>query len=289
MAPPDIACPRCGYDLSGAVAAWEDCCPLTGVCSECGYRFEWGGALARASGAGFALYEVAQARGSYALFRSVAMAFRPRALWREAIRGEPIRAERLLAVLGLGLLASHLLVTLVFQIATLIARASGAGGWETEERLIELTLGYPTQPMALGVLAGNGVICLLLVGASATMNDERFRTGDVVRACAYWLVTAPLIAAAAELIILVDFEPIVRQFRGAARVFARDAAPSVTGLALAGLYGWMWFWWAVAFRHYFQIPHPRVRSFLATGGFIAAAVATGAVANIISVVMEIAR
>lgn len=39
------ACPRCGYDLSGAIASWErvepPCCPLDGRCSECGLDFAW--------------------------------------------------------------------------------------------------------------------------------------------------------------------------------------------------------------------------------------------------------
>lgn len=39
------SCPRCGYDLEGARAAWNDSCPLTGVCSECGYGFEWADVL----------------------------------------------------------------------------------------------------------------------------------------------------------------------------------------------------------------------------------------------------
>lgn len=34
-------CPRCGYDLSGEVARWEEACPLHGRCSECGTEFEW--------------------------------------------------------------------------------------------------------------------------------------------------------------------------------------------------------------------------------------------------------
>lgn len=36
-------CPRCGYDLCGAVATWDDAgaCPLEGTCTECGYVFLW--------------------------------------------------------------------------------------------------------------------------------------------------------------------------------------------------------------------------------------------------------
>jgi len=36
-----IRCPRCGYDLRGAVATWTHECPMEGVCTECGLEFEW--------------------------------------------------------------------------------------------------------------------------------------------------------------------------------------------------------------------------------------------------------
>lgn len=42
---PAAACPRCGYDLEGIRATWRDSCPLGGVCSECGYGFEWADVL----------------------------------------------------------------------------------------------------------------------------------------------------------------------------------------------------------------------------------------------------
>lgn len=34
-------CPRCGYDLRGTIAAWNEACPLSGTCTECGLDFEW--------------------------------------------------------------------------------------------------------------------------------------------------------------------------------------------------------------------------------------------------------
>lgn len=34
-------CPRCGYDLRGAMELWCESCPIFGVCSECGLNFEW--------------------------------------------------------------------------------------------------------------------------------------------------------------------------------------------------------------------------------------------------------
>jgi hypothetical protein len=39
--PVRASCPRCGYDLRGLVATWEDRCPLKGVCSECGLSLRW--------------------------------------------------------------------------------------------------------------------------------------------------------------------------------------------------------------------------------------------------------
>lgn len=39
------ACPRCGYDLSGAVASWRTSCPLRDVCPECALALSWGDVL----------------------------------------------------------------------------------------------------------------------------------------------------------------------------------------------------------------------------------------------------
>ena len=40
-------CPRCGYDLRGAVDAWTECCPMTGRCAECGLQFAWADLLSQ--------------------------------------------------------------------------------------------------------------------------------------------------------------------------------------------------------------------------------------------------
>ena len=34
-------CPRCGYDLHGAIGSWREACPLSGTCVECGLEFRW--------------------------------------------------------------------------------------------------------------------------------------------------------------------------------------------------------------------------------------------------------
>ncbi len=40
-----VHCPRCDYDMDGAVAAFTEQCPLQGRCSECGMEFEWANLL----------------------------------------------------------------------------------------------------------------------------------------------------------------------------------------------------------------------------------------------------
>ncbi len=35
------SCPRCGYDLRGAIATWHEACPLRGTCTECGLAIQW--------------------------------------------------------------------------------------------------------------------------------------------------------------------------------------------------------------------------------------------------------
>ena len=36
----EVRCPRCGYDLGGAVRGWMTCCPLRSTCNECGFEID---------------------------------------------------------------------------------------------------------------------------------------------------------------------------------------------------------------------------------------------------------
>lgn len=42
----EAECPRCGYDLSAIPPSWQELCPVTGQCSECGLELSWGEVLA---------------------------------------------------------------------------------------------------------------------------------------------------------------------------------------------------------------------------------------------------
>ncbi len=99
-------CPRCGYDLRGAVATWIERCPLVGTCTECGLDFEWADLLSEK------LYRpslcVEYARSWKALpitsLRTLLMMFLPWRFWSQLKMPHELR-PRALAAFCLVLLA----------------------------------------------------------------------------------------------------------------------------------------------------------------------------------------
>lgn len=106
-------CPRCGYDLSGVVAAWKDACDLEGVCSECGLRFWWKEILAPSRlGPGWS-FEHGGKPSWRRWLRTAGRSLWPGALWRSLRLGHDVRFSRLalfalvaLAVFHMGTLAA---------------------------------------------------------------------------------------------------------------------------------------------------------------------------------------
>lgn len=115
------ACPRCGYDLSGAIESWTDRCPLEGVCPECGLGFTWRDVFD--PGADDLRWFVEHARGlRRVLFTAPATLVRVLLILPFWLRVEPHHRVRLLraAVLVLG----------VSVAATVLAVAAGYAAQE---------------------------------------------------------------------------------------------------------------------------------------------------------------
>ena len=94
-------CPRCGYDLRGLVATWEDRCPLEGVCSECGLNLRWAEVLLPEKFEPRWCVEFAP-RGRRILLacaRTLLWSLRPWTFWRRMKMSQPIRWRRLAAYL----------------------------------------------------------------------------------------------------------------------------------------------------------------------------------------------
>src|SRR5438067_1317104 len=101
-APP--SCPRCGYDLSGAMAAWTLTCPLTHTCSECGLFFELRAIFNERFRNRAQFFEPTPTRAAF--FKTARMALRPWRFWRWAAMEHEIRPRPMLA----GALLSALLI-----------------------------------------------------------------------------------------------------------------------------------------------------------------------------------
>lgn len=87
------ACPRCGYDLRGVIATWEDACDMGGTCAECGLLFEWADLLSPKRQypiwcIEFARTPIQMIRRSYT---TLTRTFRPWSFWRELQMWQDIR------------------------------------------------------------------------------------------------------------------------------------------------------------------------------------------------------
>lgn len=106
------SCPRCGYDLAGAVASWEDKCPVKGVCSECGLEFDWPEVMNRGRLPPRWSIEHATIRGptslAIAALRAAGISLAPARLWRTLKMEHPIIARRLWMLLISTCLVLHL-------------------------------------------------------------------------------------------------------------------------------------------------------------------------------------
>ncbi len=111
-----IACPRCGYDLRGAIATWIDQCPLHGTCAECGLRFVWAEVLHPEKFSPLWCVEFVRQRRKFgrACCATFIRSFRPWRFWSALKMSLPIRWQRI-ALYMLSLLLPLLLCYVSIQ------------------------------------------------------------------------------------------------------------------------------------------------------------------------------
>lgn len=101
-------CPRCGYDLRGTVVTWDEACPLSGTCTECGLEFKWAELLSTHFRKPPWCLEFTQPwwRFPVGMITTLAMTFRPWRFWQDVRMTHPLRPGRLLTywlVMAVGL------------------------------------------------------------------------------------------------------------------------------------------------------------------------------------------
>jgi len=108
--PISCQCPRCGYDLSGVIVAWDHSCPLEGTCSECGLALQWSKVLNPVLSIPPWFLEHPYKRIFRNFLPTFVRALRPRRFWNRIRMEHPIRRGRLAHFVFEILLSIHLII-----------------------------------------------------------------------------------------------------------------------------------------------------------------------------------
>lgn len=263
LRPHSTECPRCGYDLSGAVAAWPaGQCPIGGVCSECGLQFPWR-RLFDDPGARVPWLPEARSRVRHKFVRTALRTLHPGAFWRQVPLELPIRY----AILTAFAIGPLILLYGVFSGAAVwseyaywaavppafkpipngsIEMAAFTGVWPFRHmvmvgsRVVDL---WAPGLVALFVILSHAAMGIVYVVLVVTFKRMRIRRRHIVRAIAYG---TPLTALASLLLI--------------GTLLAADVSRLGRWIVLPfiGVEGLLtWYWWAFA-RCYLRLPHAGV-------------------------------
>lgn len=259
-------CPRCGYDLSGSIAAWpEDRCPMQSRCSECGLDVAWAELLGRDAGAKV-LFELARSHRLQAWRRTSLLCLRPNQLWSAVKMHQAVSFSRLLAIVFTLVPLLWIVIVLPLSINHWRLFASWGAGpdplrlvcpWYDAAGRTRLMI--PLPPIALGVglfLLMPLTFCLL----PQTLRRERVLPRHVGRIGLYSLVGVPIVLIgpiSAWFLLAAGIDSALgRSWLGAAfggYFEVRPALACVTGaIALA----WLACFWHAAVSQYLRLHRP---------------------------------
>jgi hypothetical protein len=276
MPSPPAECPRCGYDLSGLVAAWTASCPLRATCAECGIDFECGNVLsARCLGPAWSFEH--GVRRSWGRWRATSRAsLNPWRLTRELRIDHQVRPRRLLAFAAVWIGAGWVLLGVgrfVFQYGPgpWTAPPPGYTGqslwleWDCwAPRLGALLWPYGHMPIAavFGVPIGFplyvpliafalpwAMMPLLMCILGETFQRASVRRAHLLRGAAYSL---PGMSLKLHTVICMVIGSMIAQSLGA----TLDVAAPLVILGLAGVsLLWLATWWWLFISRYLRLRH----------------------------------
>lgn len=271
------SCPNCGYDQRGVIDSWKTECPLTGICSECGFEFRWGALIVPLLRESIQLLDCAVRPNVHCLLHSVLRSYRPWKLWPEATRGGLFRLRRSLLVAAVGLVATHalLIVALQFVIALIlifmnatrfnfqyhVVEAASLGGWPYRTWNTDYWESN-TDLQWLGlILLWSITTALSGITPPSSLITPRIAWRHWVRMWLHSMPTLPIVAALVALAGLLVMLPFQRRYMD----------EWIVAVRLIILTGWFTAWWALAYGRYLGIPRPWLRGFGSSsiGGLIA--------------------
>lgn len=280
------SCPRCGYDQSGAIAAWErfapPSCPLDGTCTECGLEFAWRDLLNPVYALQLNMFEHAQMRRIASFLYTWWKALRPWALWSWIRMEHPIRRGPTARFAVLGLLLTHSIV-IAFSVAITFAMVRTVGliprtmymvGSVKQSAIraanpfgVDWVYGSPHSsisraiaPLELVALLAVMLVPLTFALLPVTLRKARVRRAHLGRIWSYSLVWLPIPFAATWLIhqgmIVIDFVERSQGKRPFWLSNAMDRIRDVDGwITLAAVAVWTATWWSFAAGRYLRLPN----------------------------------
>lgn len=281
------ACPRCGYDLSGAIATWHDACPLSGLCSECGLIYEWTDIHNPDRNRVRGFFE--HARGPWQCGRWLEltwlMTLWPPRFWRKVRLETTVVPARAVAWIFLLIITVWIAGSLLCNAAALSGRYIGSGPpsrASTNQLLAVLANGWLSPPASLlegppkswslykggqwfyvkmltPLAAATLAWPLLLVLLPQTMRAAKIRRAHVLRAACYSLAWIPGLAGlhlADGLSMLAEAVIDPSAYSGQRNGLTESASWYVSvnwPQALVLLTAWVFFWWHSALRTGFRL------------------------------------
>jgi len=264
----DILCPRCGYDLRGAVHSWRESCPMQGRCAECGLDFEWSWMFRQRLHPW--LFEHQWRRLHYiSAARTMLVSCRPGRLCREITLMHPVCLRPLIALLSALLCA----IGVIRAGGLLYAILMGGGAWRTawsgsrlpwgfREVLRQEALDFATYIASVALL-----VPLAFLAIPASLQRVRVRPAHLIRMWLYVFIGLAVvvllfsIAQSTWYFIVAQDTPVLLRpgdWRFASltiddhwtrRVFVDTVRP-VWLIAVV----WTWHWWRLACRDYLRLP-----------------------------------
>lgn len=238
------SCPRCGYDQSGLVAAWQSSCPLAGTCSECGLEFEWADVLNadRKPLRGFVEHErrgILGLRLLVAALRTFTWTWLPWRFWAKVRLHHPVRRSRWAVWFLLMIGSIHVLGTCAHVAARLILHQRTASMAAGTSDLVEYVLEAVAQPIAVIQATDDPS-----TGSTTLTNPFMWRVHWLFKEKGYlggsvWMTfTVPMLAASFAFPLLLLILPDTR----------RIAKVRVVHLARAFVYSLSWVGALAVFR-----------------------------------------
>ncbi|MFO0835422.1 MAG: hypothetical protein U0638_10645 [Phycisphaerales bacterium] len=225
------SCPRCGYDLSGAVAAWNHAesasCPMRGTCSECGLEFAWGEVLNPEISVPAWSFEHARSQHMSRFVRTLLLCFRPWRLWRSLQMHNSVNPARLVLLVLVGAPAAHLALMSLRFVSFALTEPDRRGVLTATDWLLgaanacwpygdgldwyQINMSGGVTPAAFlsfdsvwGAIWWS-IIPLMFVLIPITLRSCRVRPAHIARIAAYWLVCSALaLPLVARLHIIAD-------------------------------------------------------------------------------------